>query len=101
MWGDLTELVESPTMKSLIFSEPERILQQIALDLDHKLALFWVSSLLTHPVAFGFVSFHNGESSSLKNKTKQNKPFSLYIHIGYVSLENPNMKSKIPSSNLI
>ena len=69
MWGDLTELVESLTMKSLIFSEPKRILQQIALDLDHKLALFWVSSLLTHPVAFGFVSFHNSESSSLKNKT--------------------------------
>ena len=84
MWGDLTELVESPTMKSLIFSEPERILQQIALDLDHKLALFWVSSLLTHPVAFGFVSFHNGESSSLKNKTKQNKTkqtlLSVYTH---------------------
>ena len=78
MWGDLIELVESPTMKRLIFSEPERILQQIAFDLNHKLALFWISSLLTHPVAFGLVSFHNGVTQFLKKKTK-NKP-SRYIY---------------------
>lgn len=99
MWGDLIELVESPTMKRLIFSEPERILQQIAFGLNHKLALFWISSLLTHPVAFAPVSFHNGVTQFLKKKQKQT--LSLYIHLGYVSLENPNMKSKIPSSNLI
>ena len=78
MWGDLIELVESPTMKRLIFSEPERILQQIAFDLNHKLALFWISSLLTHPVAFGLVSFHNGVTQLLKKQNKT-KP-SLYIY---------------------
>lgn len=83
-------------MKRLIFSEPERSLQQIALDLNHKLAFFWVSSLLTQPVAFGLVSFHNSVNQFFK-KRKQ-KTLSFYIYLGYVSLENPDMKFK---SNMI